>query len=307
MPDSQSRGIAIVPAAITIGVVAAMIVLIGQITLRPWAGTDSGFDTHLNYSTVGDDYTRSVVGRVGDGKEAPVGWTPVDEKHSALAAWAGYGCASCHGLDGYGGVVGPDLQELVRDDFAKKIRFGQDGMPAYGDEDLTDEHIVLLEEYLVEIGGPPPTPTPIPATPVPTSTPSPTVTPLPISTPAPTATVAAGVSSTQTPALEPTVTVTATVELTPTVESEDDELIAAGKLLYEETAGVKGCAECHGFNAEGGGPGSNNAPSIRGTTASKIRSSIDDAFDMNDIKLSSDELLALEAYLLLFVSEESGN
>lgn len=298
MPSSQSRGIAIVPAAITVGFIAAMIILIGQITLRPWAGADSGFDTHLNYSTVSEDYSRSVVGRVGDSQEAPVGWTPVEDGTSA--AWAGYGCASCHGIDGYGGIVGPDLQELVRDDFAEKIRFGQDGMPAYGDIDLTDEHVALLEAYLVEIGGPPPTPTPVPPTPVPTSTPAPTATPLPTSTPAPTPTVAAGVVPTQTPVPEPTVAATAT----PTVESEDREILAAGKLLYEETAGVKGCAECHGFEAEGGGPGSSNAPSVRGTTASKIRAAIDDAFDMNDIKLSSDDRLAIEAYLALFESEE---
>ena len=291
MPNSKSNGISIVPAAIPFGLIAAMIILIGQITLRPWANTDSGFDTHLNYSTVSDDYTRSVVGHVGDAEKAPDGWTPIDEIDSddTFAAWVGYGCASCHGLDATGDLVGTNLQELVRDEFAEKIRFGQDGMPAYGESDLTDEHIAILADYLIEVGGPPPTPTPVPPTPVPTATPAPT------SIPEPTATLAAGVSPTQTPLPEPTAAATE--------ESGDSELIAAGKILYEETAGLKGCAECHGFNAEGGGPSSANAPSIRGTTASKIRRSISDAYDMEGIKLSSDELFALEAYLNLFKSE----
>ncbi|NQW21060.1 MAG: cytochrome c, partial [Chloroflexi bacterium] len=173
--SSKGRGFSIVPAAITFGVIAAMVILVGQITLRPWAGTDNGFDTHLNYSTVSDDYSRSNVGRVGDSSGSPDGWRPTSEIQSddTLAAWVGFGCASCHGIDGFGGEVGPNLQELVRDDFADKIRFGADGMPAFGEMDLTDEHIAELAAYLIEIGGPPPTPTPTPA---PTSTPAPTPT-----------------------------------------------------------------------------------------------------------------------------------
>ena len=143
-----------------------MVILVGQITLRPWASADGGYDTHLNYSTVSDDYSRSIVGRVGDNEDAPDGWTPADMigPEDTFAAWVGYGCASCHGLDGTGGLVGPNLQELVRDDFADKIRFGSDGMPAFGEMDLTDEHLAVLSDYLVEVGGPPPTPTPVPPT-----------------------------------------------------------------------------------------------------------------------------------------------
>ncbi len=287
MFDPKSRGYSIVPAAITFGLIAAMVVLIGQITLRPWADPNDAFDTHLNYSDVKDTYTRSNIARVGSEQLAPDGWRPASDAADIdlLAAWAGYGCASCHGIDGDGGLVGPDLQVLTRDDFSEKIRFGQDGMPSYDEMNLSDEHIKVLSDYLVSIGGPAPTATPIPPTPtpVPTSTPAPTATPVvgdaPTPTPAPTAVPDAGAGS------------------------GDDELIALGKLLYEETAGASGCAECHGFKAEGGGPGSANAPSIRGTTRSKIRSSIKDAFDMNDIKLTSEELIALEAYLGLFTTE----
>ncbi len=290
MLNSNSKGASLVPAAITFGVIAAMVILVGQITLRPWASADDGYDTHLNYSTVSDDYSRSVIGRVGDIEDAPDGWTPAETigPEDTFAAWVGYGCASCHGLDGTGGLVGPNLQELVRDDFADKIRFGADGMPTFTEMDLTDEHIAILSDYLIEVGGPPPTATPIPPTPEPTSTPVPT----PTVVVAPTATPVAGATPTE---VVPTVVPTE-------VSGGDDELLAIGKLLYEETAGIKGCAECHGFEAEGGGPGSANAPGIQGTTRNKIRSAIQDAFDMEGIKLSSDDLTALEAYLGLFTT-----
>jgi len=290
MLNSNSRGASLVPAAITFGVIAAMVILVGQITLRPWASANDGYDTHLNYSTVSDDYTRSIVGRVGDSEDAPDGWTPAEPigPGNTFAAWVGYGCASCHGLDGAGGLVGPNLQELVRDDFVDKIRFGADGMPAFGEMDLTDEHLAVLSDYLIEVGGPPPTATPVPPTPAPTSTPIPTPTVMA----APTITPVAGATPTEIAMPDPT-----------EVSGGDDELLAIGKLLYEETAGINGCAECHGFEAEGGGPASGNAPSIRGTTRNKIRSSLQDAFDMEGIKLSSDDLTALEAYLSLFKTE----
>ncbi|MDA1279060.1 MAG: cytochrome c [Chloroflexi bacterium] len=277
-----SRGISIVPVAITIGLIAAMVVLVGQITLKPWASADAGFDTHLNYSTVSDGYARTKVARVEADQPPFDGWVPTSDGDTEipLAAWAGYACASCHGIDGTGGLVGPNLQELTREDFTEKIRFGQDGMPAFGELDLTDEHIAVLSAYLIEVGGPPPTATPVPPTPTPTPTaiPTPTATgPAPTSVPTPEATAISG---------------------------GDAELIAAGKLLYEETAGVKRCADCHGLSAEGGGPGSSSAPGIGGATRTQIRRSIDDAFEMNDIKLTSEDLLALEAYLGLFKSDE---
>ncbi len=43
------------------------------------------------------------------------------------------GCASCHGLDGQGGAVGPalDLDELSVADLRKDVRKGPKGMPAF--------------------------------------------------------------------------------------------------------------------------------------------------------------------------------
>ena len=61
-------------------------------------------------------------------------------------------CASCHGLDGRGGIVGPSLVEKT----AKKLRtttlVGPKGMPAYADGALSDADLEAIAAYLNSIG-----------------------------------------------------------------------------------------------------------------------------------------------------------
>jgi quinohemoprotein ethanol dehydrogenase len=62
-------------------------------------------------------------------------------------------CQSCHGVEGTGGHVGPDLQKSsVAEDLAKvekQVRNGGGAMPAFGDV-LSDEEIDVLSRYVVE-------------------------------------------------------------------------------------------------------------------------------------------------------------
>lgn len=143
MRDRIPAGIAVVPVAITLGVIVTMAVLVLQITLRPWAGTDSGYDTHLNYSTVGDDYSRTNVARVGAAPDSP-GWVPAPsaDPEDPMTVWVGYGCASCHGLDGTSGLVGSqDIGEVTFEELFDLIREGPEGMPAYEAHVLGDDRI----------------------------------------------------------------------------------------------------------------------------------------------------------------------
>jgi len=61
-----------------------------------------------------------------------------------------YGCATCHGLAGEGGVVGPklDLEELWRSDFQLVVRSGPGGMPALTADVLSDEDLETIYAYL---------------------------------------------------------------------------------------------------------------------------------------------------------------
>jgi hypothetical protein len=74
----------------------------------------------------------------------------------------------------------------------------------------------------------------------------------------------------------------------------DDELLALGKVIFEETAGGVGCASCHGFD----GHGTPNGPNIIGLSRQAIAGAMAGGVpDMSDIDLTSNELDAVAAYL----------
>jgi mono/diheme cytochrome c family protein len=62
-------------------------------------------------------------------------------------------CSSCHGPDGAGGEVGPNLQKSsVAENLAqveKQVRNGGGGMPSFADV-LSDEEIDTVAHYVVE-------------------------------------------------------------------------------------------------------------------------------------------------------------
>lgn len=80
-----------------------------------------------------------------------------------------------------------------------------------------------------------------------------------------------------------------------------DEQIAAGKLLFERTAGGVGCALCHGL--DGKGDPAYAAPSNRGATADQILDAIDTRPQMAFLKLSNDEVQAVAAYLKVLAEQ----
>ena len=77
-----------------------------------------------------------------------------------------------------------------------------------------------------------------------------------------------------------------------------DDALAKGKVIYEETAGGVGCAYCHGLQGKGDGTAGLDAPAIIGLPESTIRASLAGAYPVMDfIELSEDELSAVVLYL----------
>ncbi len=72
------------------------------------------------------------------------------------------GCASCHGVQGEGALVGGAIVEIesggVRvpslDELIDEVRKGPKGMPAYGENVLTDEDVAQILDYLAEVRAP---------------------------------------------------------------------------------------------------------------------------------------------------------
>jgi mono/diheme cytochrome c family protein len=86
-----------------------------------------------------------------------------------------------------------------------------------------------------------------------------------------------------------------TTTTTTVPDSGNEEVLALGKLIFDVTGGGKGCAACHGFDAQGTADG----PNIVGSSKAAISGAIGGGvIDMNDIKLTSDELEAVYRYLV---------
>ncbi len=188
----------LVPTAGFALVLFGAVTLILVVTLRPWAGADESYDTHLNFSQdVPDSYSRTDLTWLDTEEAAPQGWSlhnPAPDMDMGYALYVSRGCASCHGLKGEGGAVGDALGEATKSEFRKGVRKGQNGMPAFQDEELTDEQVALIAEYVHELfiaesettrPVPPPQPTPTPAARA-TPTPTPTLPGMPTPTPTPT-------------------------------------------------------------------------------------------------------------------------
>jgi mono/diheme cytochrome c family protein len=94
------------------------------------------------------------------------------------------------------------------------------------------------------------------------------------------------------PAAEQAAPTTAPAAASDPLETLDDELVAQGKVLFEQTLA---CASCHGM--DGTGNETIGAPNIQGKTDAQIRSALAGVEMMSALKVKPDELKAVGAYL----------
>ena len=114
-------------------------------------------------------------------------------------------------------------------------------------------------------------------------------------------TTAATAVPTAVPTAAPTATAVPTAAPAPTVPagSGDSDLIARGKVIFEETAGGIGCAFCHGLDGSGNGPANVGAPPNAGATEAMYREAQanGESGAMAFLMLANDEVEAVIAYL----------
>lgn len=58
------------------------------------------------------------------------------------------GCATCHGLDGHGGIIGPSIVGTNAKKLRVRTTVGPKGMPAYAPSALTDNDLAAIAAYL---------------------------------------------------------------------------------------------------------------------------------------------------------------
>ena len=114
--------------------------------------------THANLATGYDPrYERTeqilvgaqadLVGRSRDARPAGA-----DALVRGASLYVRQGCASCHALEGRGGVIGPKVAGADEEIIAKRVRQGSAGMPRYSTIGLTDVELADITAYLRSLG-----------------------------------------------------------------------------------------------------------------------------------------------------------
>ncbi len=265
------------------------VVLVVQVTLRPWATPDYGIETHFNTSSPMEGYTRTELTYLGEISDGPTGWVPSDfavaSAEQGYANFVGYGCAGCHGIDGDGTASGPAVTGGTVRRITNLTRKGPKTMPAYGEAHLVGADLDSITAYLLSLPEATATPEPVvrlTATPFPrpTPTPEPTVPPTPTAVPV----------DTPVPGATPTATAVPPTP-TPTPEPVDPVLLQAAQRLFFDV----GCDICHGELARGDEGG----PALEDLTAEEISDSVRDPQRPADSKYSE----AMDPYDLMTLTE----
>jgi len=109
--------------------------------------------THGNLQPEG--YNRTEIIYLGE--EHPFDGIPLadpslassgDPVQDGRVLFFGYGCASCHGLQGKGGAVGKNLSSANSEEISQKARQGPKTMPSFDSSVLPDSDLQKLIAFL---------------------------------------------------------------------------------------------------------------------------------------------------------------
>ncbi len=135
----------LLPGFIGTAVVLIAFTLIAIVARSPYthANLNAGFDSR---------YTRTVQMVVGapipfhsDGLAAP---RASDQVELGKQLFVSEECATCHGLDGRGGIVGPAIVGTKAEKLRAVTNVGPKGMPAYAPGALSDQDLAAIAAYL---------------------------------------------------------------------------------------------------------------------------------------------------------------
>ena len=109
--------------------------------------------THSNLNVTFDPgYTRTkqtIVGSAVSFTGSMLAVTPAsDPVERGKQLFVADDCASCHGLDGRGGIIGPSIVGTNPNKLHTKTTVGPKGMPAYAPGVLSNDDLAAIAAYL---------------------------------------------------------------------------------------------------------------------------------------------------------------
>ncbi len=150
LSQSVSKRTFIAPWLIALGVIslALLLLTIGARSPFTQANLGSGFDA--GYTRTGQSIVGSLDSYAGEGgMRMALASDPVVRGGQLFV---GEGCASCHGIAGRAGVVGPPIVGVGVDKLRDTVRKGPGGMLTFAPDVLTEDDLVAIAAYLKSTG-----------------------------------------------------------------------------------------------------------------------------------------------------------
>lgn len=146
MPNRISRAV-IEPVLSRWGAPATYVAVVCAVGLTLVAILTRSPDTRSNFQASAAGYHRTALASFTGPEQYP--GLRSDLGSDPATIYVGAGCASCHGLRGEGGIVGPSIWTDGLKTVTAAVREGpSEGMPAYGPDRLSDEQIAAIVTYL---------------------------------------------------------------------------------------------------------------------------------------------------------------
>ncbi len=148
MMRSPIRNMAM-PAFIGAGVLVVSLSLLTIVARSPYthANLNAGFDRA---------YTRTLQMLVGTpvplSGGQPASPASNDQIQLGRQLFVTEGCASCHGLDGRGGIIGPSITGTKEEKLRVETLVGPKGMPPYAPGALSYQDLAAIAAYLSAMG-----------------------------------------------------------------------------------------------------------------------------------------------------------
>ncbi len=131
-----------------VSILALVILMIGARSPYTHANLAEGFDPRYERTVqtlVGAEADLAVHGS----RAMPAG---ADARARGSMLYVTQGCASCHALEGRGGIVGPKLAGIDEETVAQRVRQGPVGMPRFSTTALTDAQVADIAAFLRSLG-----------------------------------------------------------------------------------------------------------------------------------------------------------
>ncbi len=135
----------ILPAFIGGAVLLIAFTLLAIVARSPYTHANLNLSYDPAYTRTDQMMVGAPVPAVGDHLAVPPSSDPVEHGQQLFVV---NGCASCHGLDGRGGIIGPSIVGTKAQKLRTVTGVGPKGMPAYAPGALSDQELAAIAAFL---------------------------------------------------------------------------------------------------------------------------------------------------------------